>query len=134
MPPGYHVEEHARSGLAIGGGVTFGATWLLSAMVGAALSEAWSKDDTIDNDDTAWPLFIPVAGPFIGIGTMKASYGPGFMLVIDGLAQTGGVAMFIAGLAAKKEILVRDDVYDAKIQVVPLLGAGTTGLAITGSM
>jgi hypothetical protein len=123
-----------RTGLAVGGGVTFGATWLLSALVAAGLSESFDNDDKIENDDTAWPLFIPVAGPFIGIGTMNASYGPGFILVLDGLAQTGGLAMFIAGLAAKKQILVRDDVYDAQIELVPLVGAGTTGLAITGRM
>ena len=134
IPPGYHVEERTRTGLAVGGGVTFGATWLLSAAVGAGLSEAWAHDDDISNDDTAWPLFIPVAGPFIGIGTMHASYGPGFMLVLDGLAETGGLAMFIAGLAAKKELLVRDDVYDAQVQVVPLAGPGMAGIAIAGTM
>ncbi len=120
-----------RTGLAIGGGVTFGVTWLLSALVGAALSESFNDDDTIENDDTAWPLFIPVAGPFIGIGTMEASYGPGFILVLDGLAQTGGLAMFIAGLAAKKQMLVRDDVYAVDIEVAPLVGGGTSGLAVT---
>jgi hypothetical protein len=134
VPPGYHVEEHARTGLAVGGGVTFGATWLLSAAIGAGLSEAWAHDSDIGNDDTAWPLFIPVAGPFIGIGTMHASYGPGFILVMDGLAETGGLAMFIAGLAAKKQLLVRDDVYDAQVQLVPLAGPGVAGMAITGSL
>jgi hypothetical protein len=42
--------------------------------------------------------------------------------------------MLIAGLAAKKDVLVRDDYTGASVQIAPLVGQGTTGIALTGSM
>ena len=50
------------------------------------------------------PLFVPVVGPFIAVGS-TASTGAGTVwLVLDGLAQTGGVVLFAYGLAAQGEV------------------------------
>ena len=55
------------------------------------------------------PWLIPVAGPFIALATTSwcgtpfgcefADYAGFALLVLDGLAQIGGVAMFVAGFA-----------------------------------
>jgi hypothetical protein len=118
----------------VAGGVTFGSLWLLSALVGAALTDIWNDDNDVTNDDVAWPLFIPAAGPFIGIGTMEPQSMATFMLVLDGVAQIGGVAMFIGGLVATKDVLVADEYAGAELQVAPLLTEHAAGIALRGSM
>src|SRR5262249_12377017 len=50
-------------------------------------------------------LLIPCAGPFITIGTARSSGAGTFWLVLDGLAQTGGVVMFAVGLASQEKYL-----------------------------
>jgi hypothetical protein len=103
VPPGYHVEERARRGLVIAGTVTFGSAYLIS-ILGA--SSAVASDDN-SSDDFA-PLFIPVAGPFITLGTAEDADGVAPIFILDGIAQVGGLALLIAGLAAQESILVRN--------------------------
>jgi hypothetical protein len=103
VPPGYHVEERSRRGLVIAGTVTFGSAYLIS-ILGA--SSAVSSDEN-SADDFA-PLFIPVAGPFITLGTADDADGAAPIFILDGIAQVGGLALLIAGLAAQESILVRN--------------------------
>jgi hypothetical protein len=140
IPPGYTRDTKIRKGLVIGGAVTFGAVWLLTAAVGAAWMDyeireeesrsALSVTDSYEPADVG-VLIIPVAGPFIAIGTLNASAGGGTLLAIDGLAQAGGLAMLIVGLAAKKDVLIRTG--DVEMTVTPAIGQGRTGLGLQGS-
>jgi hypothetical protein len=66
------------------------------------------------------PLVIPVAGPFITIGTASSEGAGTLLLILDGLAQTSGVVMFIAGLATEDTELVRNDILGA----VPEINVG----------
>jgi hypothetical protein len=118
IPPGYVRQEKIRTGMVIGGSVTAASLWLLSSVVGS-----FSSDLT--------PLFIPVAGPFITIGTVDAQGVGKLLLVYSGLGQATGVGLWIAGLVAKKDVLVREDL--AGLTVVPIVGANQTGLAARGS-
>jgi hypothetical protein len=127
IPPGYHVDTRIRKGLVIGGAVTLGTTWLITCLTGAILTTAFG--------DEFAPLFAPVAGPFITIGTAQASGGGLALLAVDGVIQTGGLAMLIVGIAVPKTVLIRNDASAPSFQVTPMMvGKGTMGLGIVGQM
>ena len=106
--------------MVIGGSVTAGSLWFLSA--GAAV---------LSRDSDLVPLYLPVAGPFVTWRTADAKDMAALALLLDGLGQAAGVGLFIAGLVAKKDVLVREDL--AGLAVVPIVGANQTGLAVGGS-
>ena len=122
IPAGYHPERRTRTGLVIAGAVTFSVAYALPA-----IAATYSKGKT---------LAIPIAGPFIDVGRTGFSFDPGaaIVLVVDGLAQAAGVAMLIAGVVGKRE-LVRDEVAGATVRVTPMgMGYGGMGIGIVGEM
>lgn len=123
IPPGYRVESHPRVGLIIGGSVSLGTLYLLSALSGAIML------DTNPGEKGA-PLFAPVVGPFVAIGTLKASATGSFLLVVDGLGQAAGLGMLIGGIAAPKTTLLRNDVMARFVPVDP--SSGAPGLGVVG--
>ena len=138
IPPGYHVDTKIRKGLVIGGAVTFGVCYLFSALFASTLESA--NDALGSSNDDYVPLYIPVVGPFITIGSAQSEGAGTFLLVIDGIAQAGGLAMFIAGLAAPSSELVRNDIGDLDINLTPMMvgkdyrGNSTMGLGFVGTM
>jgi hypothetical protein len=140
VPAGYHVETKARKGLAIAGGVMFGSFYILSAFGAAIASDG--------HDKQAWPFWVPAIGPFIALGTEKhnalrssndATASLTFLYVIDGIVQTGGLAMLVAGIALPSQKLVRDDIglLDDKVHIRPspiALGNGQYGFGFVGTM
>ncbi len=125
-PEGYYRDTRVRRGLVIAGAVTFGATYLVSTSVASA------EQDSRDASDWA-PLFIPVVGPFITVGTAESKSFATFALIMSGLAQSGGLAMFIAGVAAPKDIWVRNDL--GRFTVAPIVaGDNGVGLGLIGEM
>lgn len=126
IPPGYHPVSRIRKGLVIGGAVTFGVLYLLSAISGAIASDSGAKDGRL--------LFIPVAGPFTLLGSGTPATAAVF-LVIDGIAQAGGIAMFVAGLAAPKTVLVRNDLGKSTFSITPTpmtFGNNSAGFGFSG--
>ncbi|MEJ7735671.1 MAG: hypothetical protein WKG00_41595 [Polyangiaceae bacterium] len=135
VPPGYHVDTHVRKGLVIGGAVTFGSVYLLTALSAAV---AQSAADGVGSDaDEATPLYIPVAGPFIAMGTLNAEGGGIFALALVGVAQAAGLGMFITGMAAPKTELVRNDIGaldKPQVRLAPVASKrGEPGLSLVGS-
>ncbi len=126
IPDGYAPDTRVRRGLAIGGGVTLGVLWAFTAVFGAVFLDVGSLDD-----DAYIPLFFPAVGPFIAVATMEANVAGGAVLVIDGIAQTAGLAMFIAGLAAPEPVLRRKD--GLRVDIQPLAAPGHYGLGLTGA-
>lgn len=129
VPPGYRVEERPRVGLVVGGSVLFGLTYLFTALGASIASDVGDRD-------AKW-LFLPVAGPFIYTTTYSCDDGRSngcttgkTFLFIDGLAQGGGVLMFVLGLSGQK-MLIRNDV--AKVQVMPMVGKNVNGLSLIGT-
>lgn len=102
VPPGYQLKTRAVRSMVIAGSVTFGATYLVSLLTASTVLAA----DSDDGKELA-PLFAPVVGPFIAIGTAKAEGAGTLWLVLDGLAQTAGAVMLIYGLAADEKYLQR---------------------------
>jgi hypothetical protein len=143
VPPGYQPDTRIRKGLVIGGAVTMGSLWLLSVVFGAALVSIEETDDELDRisgfqDDTGpedyYPLFVPVAGPFITIATAQSSGVGTAFLLIDGIAQTGGLAMLIAGIAAQQSYLRPVPQYgEIDIQFAPVVAPGFAGMGLSGS-
>lgn len=132
IPPGYEKGERVRKGLVIAGAVTFGVSWLASA--GWALRLAQDREEgrgpRWDDDDEPppeAPLYVPLVGPWIALGTLDPDRGQTAVLVLDGVVQAGGLAMLVAGVAAKRTVLVRS----AKGHVAVAPSAG--GVSFDGS-
>ncbi|HEX2871702.1 MAG TPA: hypothetical protein VHP33_10605 [Polyangiaceae bacterium] len=142
VPPGYRVVDRSASGLTIGGGLTF----LASYVAGLGLAASQSFDN-----GTAYAA-IPVAGPWAAIGgrTFKCKVsvatssvssvalqkainkcvGVAFdevttvvFLTADGLVQATGAVLFFIGLASGYQELVREDLPKAAVYPLPEGGA-----------
>jgi hypothetical protein len=123
LQPGYHAETRIRKGLVAGGAATFGTTYLFTALAGAIIADA--KQSGFE------PLFVPVVGPFITIGTGHVTSSGAFFLILDGLAQSAGVAMFVAGLALPKTVQVRNDA--VSVRAMPMtFGQSSAGAGLIG--
>jgi hypothetical protein len=110
----------------IAGSITFGAPYVVSALAAATILSAGGSD----GGEFA-PLLIPCVGPFVTIATARAEGAGTFWLVLDGLTQTGGVVMFIAGLISEEKFLRRapyPSTPTALFKPEVLVGAGSTSL------
>lgn len=119
IPPGFRLDTQPRAGLAIGGFSMFAATYLPTIITAGFV---------IDNDRSAAaaPLFAPGIGPFFAIGTLQTGAGAGVLLVLDGLAQSAGLAMGIAAFASPRRVIVRSQY--GSVHFAPI----ATGGAIPG--
>lgn len=133
VPPGYHPVTRIRRGLVIGGAVTFGVVYIINVVTAAIYHDA---DKSLGGSGTKLtPLYAPIVGPFIQMGSTSSATGNVF-LVLDGLAQAGGVAMLIAGLAAPKTVLMRNDLgKNTKLEIMPTpmtFGSNSAGFGFVG--
>jgi hypothetical protein len=134
VPPGSYKSTKIRTGLVIGGAITFGTDYLITALVGAGAGEICSSGSAncISSAD-AKLLIIPVAGPFTLLGAGAGTTADLF-LVLDGLVQAGGLAMFIAGLAAPRTVLKHNDASKVTITPKPMaFGLNGGGFGIAGT-
>jgi hypothetical protein len=127
VPNGYRLRTRPVRSLVVSGSITFGVTYLISLIVGATAVAQGG-----DNKSFA-PLFAPVVGPFISIGTIGSSGTGTLWLVIDGLTQTAGAAMLITGLAVDEKFLQRAPtgsagVLEALVHPQVFLGPGSAVL------
>ena len=134
IPPGYHPATRLRTGMVVGGATMFGVPYLISVLIAAAGSDIAAAGCTISNGNSctngAAPLYIPVVGPFVEMGMTDSALADVF-LVIDGLLQATGVAMFIYGLAVPKTVLVRNDLGALKnVHIAPIAGRNMGGIGI----
>jgi len=125
IPLGYTRAHKARKGLIIGGAVTFGVTYGISALA-AAVGDDLRRTDPSREDISA--LWIPIAGPFLQLGQSDSSTGK-FYLVQLGIAQSAGVIMLICGLSNPRTVLVRND----QVAITPIVIRGGSGLALSGT-
>jgi hypothetical protein len=123
IPPGYHPITRIRKGLVIGGAVTFGTVYLINVLAAAIATDTCSVGAL--GCSTLSALYIPVAGPFVQLGNSHSATGS-FGLVFDGLLQAGGAAMLIAGIAAPRTVLIRNDLAGIELTPTPMT-FGKTG-------
>jgi hypothetical protein len=142
-PAGYHVESRLNKGLIIAGSSVLGASYVIS--VGFAAGGQLQDPE---------PLYIPIAGPFIQAAVVggqpsedldRCSEWCGLddtvrditaaLLVVDGIVQTAGALMLIAGLDSSKRVLVRDGIGGVPLTIAPMsLGRGGFGLGLAGKL
>ncbi|APR75065.1 Hypothetical protein A7982_00411 [Minicystis rosea] len=125
VPPGYQVKTRPVRSMVIAGSVTFGATYLVSLLTAATVLAADSRDGK-----QLAPLFAPVVGPFIAIGTTKSEGAGTLWLVLDGVAQTAGAVMLIYGLAAEEKYLQRTPMTAAEIITHPQVFIGARSASV----
>lgn len=132
IPPGYHAETRIRSGLVVGGAVTFGVMYLISVLVGAAMNDAAKAESAYGGGGTRGDfLFVPVLGPFLQMSKTSTSSG-NVTLAIDGIAQAGGAVMLVVGVTSPRTVLVRNDL--GEIRITPMkVGERGTGLGLVGT-
>jgi hypothetical protein len=137
IPPGYHESTRIRRGLVIGGAVLFGTTYLFTALGASVVAAAGCSGEGCYS---AGALFVPGVGPFIQMAQPGNGAIGNFWLAIDGLAQVGGITMFVVGLAAPKTVLVRNDLgeettkkKDFQLALSPIVAPGRQGMGLVGT-
>ena len=119
----FHEEMQPNYGLMVAGLVIFGASWSINA------ASAYVADE--------WKLAVPVIGPFME--TQNVNTGPGYeanrmlvgLLVFDGLIESAGAIMLVAGAMTHHKVRVYDRPH-ASVSVVPTAGPAGGGLAAFG--
>ena len=140
VPDGYRPDTQSHRGLVKGGAATLFSVYGLTAIVGSFMvfAEDIDAQDGVDGNgvdpEDYYPLFIPVAGPFITIGTADTDRPASVLLVANGIAQSAGLAMFVAGLAVQQDVLVRIPTYGGvEVEMRPIVGKSFQGVGVTGS-
>jgi hypothetical protein len=127
IPPGYHPSERIRTGLVAGGATMFAVPYLISVLVGAGGADSGCCN----------AMYVPVVGPFIEMGSLhsfdaSANAVGGVFLVLDGVLQAAGVALFIFGIAVPKTVLVRNDLGALKnVTPTPMVGKNFAGMGVS---
>jgi hypothetical protein len=124
-PAGYTPVFRKRRHMIVGGAVTLGVTYGVSALT-AAIGEDASRGGT--NEVAA--LWIPVAGPFIQILQTDSATAKVFLVGLGG-AQLAGAIMLYTGMTSPQRVFVRNDLVGS-LTVTPMAGNGTSGLALSG--
>jgi hypothetical protein len=127
-PVGYHEGKEPRRGLFIAGIATFAGVYGGCALVGGGILAEGEAEG-------AW-LFVPIGGPIAYAAAVgdnnNDDRGVIIGMTILTMAQTAGVAMTIAGLAAKRTVWVRNDVVAQNETLVPTVrvGAGWASVGV----
>ena len=119
--------------LMVAGGTLFGVTYIATVLGAAIASDVCQADSALGCREAAWPIYIPVIGPFIQMGYISgtgANTGRA-ILGIDGALQAGGLAMFIAG-AAMWGASSASSRYAQRVQFAPYTTATGTGVVALG--
>jgi hypothetical protein len=94
----YRPRPRISKGMLIGGSITLGVSYLVSATIGLALIDQ-PRYECIDCKDVAPWLIVPVIGPFIGAG--QAAGGEAVIALL-GVAQLAGLGLLIGGIIRYK--------------------------------
>ena len=139
IPPGYHPDLRARKDLIVAGAVTLGVFYHLSVL-GAFLASvrlcpnfsSLGCGGASAQDVKTDALLVPVAGPFLQM-TQTTDGGGNVLNVIDGVAQSAGLAALILGLASPQRVLIRNDSASIRARPVPILTRHTAGVGLVAS-
>jgi hypothetical protein len=124
VPYGYTKVSRRRRGPIIGGAVTLGVSYTISLFTALVGAEAHSLEES---EPDLSSLLVPVAGPFLQLQDTRNSVGR-FWLTVLGTGQVTGAVLLIYGLSNPRTVLVRND----QLSLVPIVGHGASGLALSG--
>jgi hypothetical protein len=99
VPPGYAPDSRPDVGLLVGGLVTFGVPYLTGSIVAYVA--------TVGEDEEFAPLFVPVVGPLIAMGTLESEGSGTYFLALDAITQALGASLFVASLLSEETYLRR---------------------------
>jgi hypothetical protein len=126
VPVGYTPVQRTRKHLIVGGAVTLGVTYGLSALV-AAIGEDSSRSSGKNEVAALW---IPVAGPFVQLAQTDSATAKFFLVGLGG-AQLAGAIMLYYGMTTTQRVLVRNDLVGS-LAITPMAGNGASGMTLSG--
>jgi hypothetical protein len=136
VPPGYVVRERVRRGPIIAGSIVLGVPYVLGLITASA---------TDFSNQSGW-LTVPAVGPWITLASRRScdSYANRSfdgsvdedscravrtVLVLDGIMQVTGAALFVWGVTSPKKVLVRQEAWS----VTPARVGSGYGLVTQGT-
>ena len=128
-PLGYTPVQRSRKHAIVGGLVTFGVSYGISALVASVGSDDSNYGNNGNNP--AADMWIPVVGPFLQMGETDSATAKVFLAGLGG-AQVIGAALLYYGLTSTKTVYVRNDLV-GNLSITPIAGHGTSGFALSGS-
>ncbi|MEJ7734074.1 MAG: hypothetical protein WKG00_33380 [Polyangiaceae bacterium] len=106
VPAGYVIESRTpRFPLALGIAL-LGGGWVASMVAGTVTHVT---ERPLREDGGSLPLFIPLAGPFVTLGTGDPGGASTFWLWTAGLTQAAGLALIFAAFAGEEQRMVLRD-------------------------
>ncbi len=120
--------RNAKRALVWAGASLFALSYLAAALV--ATTGYDTDDGTSSSRDALW---VPVAGPFVMMGS-ASSVGGDVLLALDGLAQIGGLTMFAYGLATPTTTRISGEPHSrVEFSIAPVFARGSSGAAIVAT-
>lgn len=140
QPPPQQQQRRRGKGMMIAGFVTFGASYLTTAFIGAAALDS-SSDNYLGTADErsrklGTALLVPVIGPLIAVPQIESATGTMFA-IFSFIAQAGGLSLGIAGAVRYTRDGRRMQAAQAglhlgkgvRLRAAPRLGGGTLNLS-----
>ena len=125
VPPGYEIKTRPEKGLLTGGLITFMVPYGISFLMGGLIAINGSNRET----EEFAPLLIPVAGPFIVLGSWDSVGEDGaFIMLANGFAQTAGAAMIVTSILMPDKYIERMARLPGKPEVFVGAGSATVRL------
>jgi len=113
--------------------VWVGATIFSLSYIAAALAATTSYTSDVEVTTPHGALWIPAVGPFIVMGKTSGA-GDEILLALDGLAQIGGLTLFIYGQTTPKSAAPSPSAdRNVTISIAPLVTRTTGGVAVFAS-
>ncbi len=130
VPAGYHPAQRPRTGAIVGGAVTLGVLYMLSAFIAAVGTDVANASH---GSNPVSGLFVPVVGPFLTM-TQSSSATADLFLVLDGAGQTAGAIFLVWGVTSPQNVLMRDGYAQPRLVPRPmLLGKDGAGFGLSGT-
>jgi hypothetical protein len=102
-PPGWTKSDHVNGGLIATGVVLLATSYITSAFVASVADANTTNNGGRFKQPGSWtPLFVPVGGPFVGIGTLRPNAIGTGALVLDGVLQGAGATAIVLGILDRR--------------------------------
>lgn len=124
-PRGYRMTS-SPNGALLGSGIAFFTAGWATAAVAGAIGSAEGRSGRRDD----WQvLYVPLAGPFLGLGSLEPNAAGVGVLIADGIFQIAGVAGIVGGFLDRRHKVVRES---TGLRVAPLVVGDARGLTAAG--
>lgn len=126
-PDGYELDSDVNMGL-IGTGIGLLVTsYVTSILVGVVATQV---EEVTPGTESDWsPLYVPVAGPFVALGTLDPGASGVGLLLADGILQSAGVLAIVLGIVDQEYKLIRT----GGMEITPSVTPGQQGLVVRGA-